>query len=328
MIRQLFRLLIFLRKNWFDYFLSLPLYSLQAYLLNHMKLSVITVTTLNVASIIGAQIESVRKHLGSMELEQIIVDNGSADNIKKVVAGYPEIKFIENGKNLGFGAANNIGYKIATGDYILFLNPDNQIVAGTLEQLCQKMEQNKEVGLLSVKLIHLDGSFNDGAKPRRYPKLFDQLLLLLKLPHLFPKILDHYLMKDFNPEIEQEVDTVRGAFMLVRKQTLDKLGFAFDPRYFIWFEDVDLCREVKKMGLKVVYTPAVSCVDLVGQSFKQQNNLWKQKIFTASMVQYFQKWEPWYKWIWIVIFRPVAIFLVWFKGVLKKKEKEKIKPYL
>ena len=80
-------------------------------------------------------------------------------------------------------------------------------------------------------------------------------------------------MKDFNPEIEQEVETVRGAFMLLRKKTLDKLGWGFDPRYFIWFEDIDLCREIKNMGLKVVYTPMVSCVDLVGQSFKQRANL-------------------------------------------------------
>jgi len=292
-----------------------------------MKISVITVTWNN-ASSIAAQIESVQKGAVGLDLEQIIVDNGSKDNTIEIVKKYPQVKLILNKENLGFGAANNQGYNIATGDYILFLNPDNEVEPGSLLKLCEMMEQRHDIGMLSCKLTTREGLFNEGAKPRRYPMISDQLALLLKIPHLFPKVLDKYLMKDFNPDLEQEVETVRGAFMLLRKTTLDKLGWGFDPRYFIWFEDVDLCREIKKMGLKIFYTPVASCVDLVGQSFKQQNNLWKQKIFTASMVQYFQKWEPWYKWIWIVIFRPLAIFLVWFKVVLKKKEKEKIKPYL
>lgn len=281
-----------------------------------MKLSVITVT-LDVADIIAAQIESVRKYAGNLKLEQIIVDNGSQDNIEEVLNSYPEVKFIQNGKNLGFGAANNIGYKIATGDYILFLNPDNQISEGTLEYLCKKMEENKEIGLLSVKLISLDGSFNKNAQPRRYPKMFDQFLLLLKLPHLFPKVLDNYLMKDFNSEIEQEVETVRGSFMLIKKIILDKLGFAFDPRYFIWFEDVDLCREVQKMGLKVFYTPEMECVDMIGQTFKKQDSVWKQKIFTQSMIRYFAKWGPWYTFCIVGIFRPLGIFTVWLKKQIK-----------
>ncbi|HRY36360.1 MAG TPA: glycosyltransferase family 2 protein [Candidatus Magasanikbacteria bacterium] len=292
-----------------------------------MKISVITVTWNNASSIVK-QIESVQKGAVDLESEQIIVDNGSTDNTIEIVKKYPQVKLILNKENLGFSAANNQGYQIATGGYVLFLNPDNEVEPGSLLKLCEMMDQRRDIGLLSCKLTTQDGLFNEGAKPRRYPGLMDQLALLLKIPHLFPKVLDKYLMKDFNPEVEQEVETVRGAFMLLRKTTLDKLGWGFDPRYFIWFEDIDLCREIKKMGLKIFYTPAASCVDLVGQSFKQQNNLWKQKIFTASMLKYFQKWEPWYKWIWIAIFRPVAIFLVWLKIVLKKKEKEKIKPYL
>ncbi len=292
-----------------------------------MKLSVITVTWKNESSI-GKQIESVQKGAIGLELEQIIVDNGSTDSTIEIIKKYPQVKLIQNKENLGFGAANNQGYKIATGDYILFLNPDNEVEPNSLLKLCKMMEQRSKIGLLSCKLTTQEGLFNEGAKPRRYPGLVDQLALLLKIPHLFPKILDKYLMKDFNPEIEQEVETVRGAFMLLCKSTLDKLGWGFDPRYFIWFEDVDLCKEVQKLGLKVFYTPEVSCVDLVGQSFKQQDNLWKQKIFTTSMVQYFQKWEPWYIWIWIVIFRPVAIFMVWLKEKMGKNNSDKIRPSL
>lgn len=292
-----------------------------------MKLSVITVTWNNSATI-GEQIKSVQKGATGLELEQIIVDNGSKDKTTEIIKKFGEVILVSNEQNLGFAAANNQGYKIATGDYILFLNPDNEVEENSLLKLCEMMEKSPDIGLLSCKLTKRDGGFNDGAQPRRYPNFSDQIALLLKIPHLFPKILDKYLMKDFNPDLEQEVETVRGAFMLLRKSTLDKFGWGFDPRYFIWFEDVDLCREIKKIGLKVVYTPVVSCVDLVGQSFKQQDNVWKQKIFTASMLKYFQKWEPWHVWIWVAILRPIGIFLVWLKQKLGNKKEEKIRASL
>jgi GT2 family glycosyltransferase len=119
------------------------------------------------------------------------------------------------------------------------------------------------------------------------------------------------LFKDFKPDVEQEVDSVRGSFMLMRREVYEKLGWAFDPRYFIWFEDVDICREVKRLGFKVVHTPIISCVDYIGQSFKQRTTLWKQKQFTKSMLQYFQKWEPGYKSALICFFRPVGIAMAW-----------------
>jgi len=97
--------------------------------------------------------------------------------------------------------------------------------------------------------------------------------------------------------------------MLMRRSLYEKLGWAFDPRYFIWFEDVDVCRECHKNGLKVVYTPVITCTDYLSQTFKKLPSLWKQKQFTKSMLAYFKKWEKWYKWIWIAIFRPVGIAL-------------------
>lgn len=120
------------------------------------------------------------------------------------------------------------------------------------------------------------------------------------------------------PDKEQEVDSVRGSFMIMRREVFEKLGFAFDPRYFIWFEDVDICREVQRLGYKVVHTPIISCVDYIGQSFKQRTTLWKQKNFTKSMLQYFQKWTPSYTWIWIAVFRPVGIAMAWVNDKLNK----------
>lgn len=281
-----------------------------------MNLSIITVNTNGKDKILD-QIESVFESTKDISFEEIISDNGSTDgSLEEIRRRFPQVKIIENGQNLGFGAANNKALSLATGEFILLLNPDMRVLPGTLETIIAWMKAHPDVGIVSCKLTDEAGNFLEDAKPRRFPGIFDQVALLLKIPHVFPQVLDRYMYKGFDGEKEQEVDTVRGSFMLTRRSVIDKLGWAFDPRYFIWFEDVDTCREVQKMGLKVMYTPLISCVDYIGTTFKKQPTLMKQKWFTTSMLQYFQKWEPWYKWMWIALFRPVGIFLAWSKEKL------------
>lgn len=276
-----------------------------------MILSVITVTW-NSAKLIGEQIESVKNGCQNISFEEFVVDNASTDGTADLVSDkYPHVKLIRNYKNLGFGAPNNTAAKLASGEFLLFLNPDMRVEAGSLDKMVEWMRNHEDVGLASCKLVDENEKLNADAQPRHFPSLFDQLAIILKLPHLFPSILNRYMFTDFDADKEQEVDSVRGSFMMMRREVFEKMGFAFDPRYFIWFEDVDTCREVKKLGYKVVHTPIISCVDFIGQSFKQRTTLWKQKNFTRSMLQYFQKWEPWYVWMWVAIFRPVGIFMAW-----------------
>jgi len=256
--------------------------------------------------------QSVREGCEKISFEQIVVDNGSKDNTVEIVRSFSHAKLIANTENTGFAAANNQGVKIASGDFLLFLNPDMLAAPGSLDKMVGWLVKHPDAGIVSCKLTDAEGNFNPEASPRRFPTVWDQAALLLKLSHVLPFVLNKYLMKNFEPNKEQEVDSVRGAFMLVRKEIMEQLGWAFDPRYFIWFEDVDLCREIKRLGYKVIYTPIISCVDYVGQSFIKQETLWKQKNFTASMLTYFKKWEPWYKWGIIWILRPVGIALTWF----------------
>jgi len=272
-----------------------------------MDLSVITVTW-NARDNIIEQLRSVVLGSRGISFEQIIVDNnsgdGTADFIKKE---FPNVKVIANKTNAGFGVANNQGVEIASGDFLLFLNPDTLVLPGSLDTMVEWMKQHPEAGLASCKLVDRNGNFNTEARPRRFPKVWEMVAMIFKIPHLVPQILDNYYMKDFNPDLEQAVPSVRGSFMLMRREVYQKLGWAFDPRYFIWFEDVDTCREAWKLGYKVMYTPVVSCVDYIGQSFKKQDTLWKQKNFTKSMLQYFRKWEPWWKWVWIAAARPLGV---------------------
>ena len=286
-----------------------------------LDISVITVTW-NSADLIARQIQSVETGAAGLRFEQIIADNDSKDNtVSLIQKSFPSVKILSMGTNAGFGAANNAGAQKSVGEFLLFLNPDMRVQPGSLKTMIDWMRANPTIGLASCKLIDESGAINTEAMPRRFPRLADQIALVFKIPHLFPSVLNAYLYHGFNPDKEQTVESVRGAFMLMRREVYTKLGFAFDPRYFFWFEDVDTCREVWRLGLKVVYTPIISCVDYVGQSFKKRTTVWKQMQFTQSMLTYFKKWEPWYVWIWIAAARPFGIALAWLHDRLALDKK-------
>lgn len=282
-----------------------------------MDLSIITVVHNDRENILR-QLQSIKNGVSNLQFEQWVVDNGSEDgSTDEISKEFPSVHLIKNLDNKGFAVANNQAVEKSSGEFLLFLNPDMAVLPGSLEKMINWMRSRTDVGIASCKLIDKDGVFNNEAKPRRFPKVIDQLSIIFKLPHLFPCILKKYLYSDFDPNEEREVDTVRGSFMIMRNSFVDAVGYAFDPRYFIWFEDVDICKECWNRGLKVVYTPIISCVDFVGQSFKKKATVWKQVNFTKSMLQYFKKWEPWYKWVWIAVSRPIGIGLSVIQNILK-----------
>ncbi len=256
-----------------------------------MDLSVITVTW-NSAEHIADQIRSVAKACEGLTYEQFVVDNASTDTTLEIVRAYSNtpLHLVANSNNIGFGAANNVAAKQAQGEFLLFLNPD-MAVQSSLKPMINWLRANPTVGVAGGKLVDASGNFEKRGAPRRFPTWKDQLAIIFKIPHLFPGVLDTYLYKGFDPSQTQDVDTVRGAYMFVRRDLVEKLGFAFDPRYYIWYEDVDTCREAKRLGYRVVYNPSVSAVDHIGQSFKKRNFLWKQFNVLRSMTQYFIKWR-------------------------------------
>lgn len=283
-----------------------------------MDVSVITVTWNSIATI-GEQIRSVEKAAVKCTYEEFVVDNASSDGTAAFVEKeFSLVKLMTQARNRGFGAANNEAARRAQGKYLLFLNPDMRLEAGSLDKICDWMDKHPKAGIVSCKLVNEKGEVNKDALPRRFPIWKDQLVILLKLHHFFPKLLSDYLFSDFNPEKEQMVDSVRGSFMLMRREIYQQLGWAFDPRYYIWFEDVDICREVWRLDYAVMYTPIISAVDYVGQSFNQRPSVWKQKQFSASMLIYFKKWGPWYAACIVALARPIGIALIWLHSKLKK----------
>lgn len=254
-----------------------------------------------------------------VSFEVFVVDNdsrdGSAEMVKKE---YPQIKLIANQKNLGFASANNQAIREAKGRYILLLNPDMRVFDDTLSNMISWLNWHEPALVAGCKLV--DESARIVKQVRRYPALLDQLIIVLKIPHLFPAILNKYLRNDFSYEKSGVVETIRGGFFMIRREALEKVGL-LDERYFLWFEEVDYCRRVKQAGGEVWYSSAAECIDLVGQSFKQLGLAVKQRYFRDSMLKYFKKWHsPLEYWV-LRLAWPVGLFLAKLAEKLKMKSK-------
>lgn len=254
-----------------------------------------------------------------LNFEVFVVDNNSGDGtVEMVREDFPQAKLIVNNANLGFAKANNQALKIATGRYVLLLNPDMQIFPDTLNNMAGWMDNHAEAWVAGCHLI--DDQGQTIPQVRRFPRIGDQLAIVLKLPHLLPKILDKYILKNFDYTQAAKVDSLRGGFFMIRSEALDKVGI-LDERFFIWFEEVDYCQRVIKAGGEVWYTPAAECVDYIGQSFKQVKASQSQKYFRDSMLKYFQKWQPGWQYWMLRMAWPVGMMIAMVLWVMKVKSK-------
>lgn len=233
----------------------------------------------------------------NLTVEHFIIDNASDDGLVEMVnkefvprkSDVITVHAIQNAANLGFAKANNLGIKEAQGEKIILVNPDMRLFPDTLPNICAWMDAHPNSAITGIHLLDQNGA----AVPhvRRFPTWWDQAIILLKLPHIFPHLLDNYLVSEFDYNKEMRVDSIRGSFFALRRSTVEKIG-GLDERYFIWFEEIDYCRKAAAAGLEVWYTPAARAVDFVGRSFALVGGFQKQKYFTDSMVKYFNKWHP------------------------------------
>ena len=190
--------------------------------------------------------------------EVIVVDNGSNDGTMEWLqtTNYP-LKTIPS-TNIGFAAGNNLGINQASGKYILLLNPDTKLEQDTLEVMLEFMEQNPEMGISGPKIVKPDGGLDLAAR-RRFPNpwnSFKRLFLLDNKDY-------NYIGTDENQSME--VDSVVGAFLLIRKSVVDKIGL-LDESFFMYGEDLDWCWRCKEAGYKVWYYPKALITHYKGSS--------------------------------------------------------------
>lgn len=255
-----------------------------------IKLSIIIVNY-NVKYFLEQCLYSVRAAVAGMEVEIFVVDNNSTDgSLEYLRPKFPEVEFIANSDNPGFAKANNQAIARCKGEYVLLLNPDTVIGEESLRSLCYQMDEDPTIGSIGVKMINGNGRFLPESK-RSFPTPWVSFCKLFGLSKLFPKshLFASYSLPYLNPNKSHEVEVLAGAFMLLRHETLDKIGM-LDESFFMYGEDIDLSYRVVKGGYKSLYVPE-RILHYKGESTKR-GDIKYIKAFYGAMLIFYNKYYP------------------------------------
>ena len=248
-----------------------------------------------------------------------IVDNASSDSsIKLIEENYPQINLIKAEKNVGFSAGNNIALRQSNADYIILLNSDTELIdkSKNIDILVDTLEKDNNIGMITPKLLLTNGKI-DMACHRGEPSILDCFFYFFGFEKLFPKInfftKYHLLHKDLNTI--HEVDAITGACMITKLQYLKDVDF-FDECFFMYSEDMDLCRKYREKSYKIIYNPTVEIIHhkyksgLQSKNKKTNKNI--KKHFYNSFLLYYDKWynnESYYKFL-----RPFIVLFIKIMG--------------
>jgi len=221
--------------------------------------------------------------------EVIVIDNNSKDGSAEMLKNDfgDKIKIIINKENKGFGSANNQGAKLAKGEYLFFLNSDTVIKNNILIEFYKFLSENKNIGVAAPKLFLKDGN--------------EQPFAFGGYPKILNLILEKFKARPIYQNIPFEVDWVSGAALIIKREIFEKIG-GFDENFFMYFEDIDLCKRVKELGYKIVVNPKISLTHLCGSSikfFKKRKNYYYKsqdyfyKKYYSAFALYFMKVIRW-----------------------------------
>lgn len=249
----------------------------------------IVIVNYNVKEFIAQLFDSIYKSIGNISYEIILVDNNSVDNsFNYLSTKFPEVKYISNSSNVGFGKANNQAFKIAKGKYTFILNPDTLVQENTLVSLKHFLDSNIDYGAIGCKLLNPDGSFAPESR-RQEPNPISALGQTIGLTKLFPnnKRWAGYYMNWLSEDTFTEVEVLSGACMFFRTSVLKELD-GFDEQFFMYGEDIDLSKRTRDLGYKIGYLPSTSIIHYKGESTKK-DNIDYVVVFNKAMYQYFLK---------------------------------------
>jgi len=230
----------------------------------------ILIVNYNVKDYVLQCLRSIEQRSPGAVVEVIVVDNASSDNsVVELQPLFPSVTWIALQTNLGFGKGNNVGLERCTGRYVLFLNPDTIIGQDTVNVMTSYLDSNPSVGFAGCKVLNPDGSFQLACR-RGLPTPWVSFCKLFGLQHLFPtsKLLAGYNLTYKSIDETYEVDALIGAFMFGRTADVRALQ-GFDPEFFMYGEDIDLCYRMKQAGKSVMYVHTTSIVHFKGESTKR-----------------------------------------------------------
>lgn len=249
-----------------------------------MKLSVVIVNY-NVRFFLEQCLHSVQKAAGKIQTEIIVVDNHSVDGSCRMVREkFPGVILIENRKNTGFSHACNQGIRQSSGEYVLLLNPDTVVGEHTLEKCIEHLDQHLDAGALGVRMVDGKGRYLPESK-RALPTPSVAFFKLSGLTRLFPKsrTLGKYYLGHLNEFETTDIEVLTGAFMMIRKTVLDKVGW-LDEDYFMYGEDIDLSYRILQAGYRVIYFPETSIIHYKGESTKKSSIQYVILFYRAMLI--------------------------------------------
>jgi hypothetical protein len=245
-------------------------------------LSVIIVTR-NTCELTCAAIRSVYESQGALSIEAIVVDNGSQDETaQKLPRDFPQLKYIRAEKNLGFAKANNLAAKEATGEFLSLLNSDARVQPQTFARGLEWMRAHPECGIAGAQLLNPDGSRQNSIA--NFPSLATELLNKSLLRRLFPR---RFPGKEQKYDAPVEVESLIGAFLLIRRQTWDQLR-GLDEHFFFFLEETDFCLQARRRGWRVMHLPHLQVWHEQGQSAGQVRVAARIE-YWRSRYEYFRK---------------------------------------
>jgi GT2 family glycosyltransferase len=239
-----------------------------------------------------------------IQAEVVVVDNASRDGSADMVEReFPRVKLIRSQTNLGFGNANNLGFGVCSGRYLVLLNTDAFLAPGALVRAITHMDQTPAAGLGGARLKSRDGT--DQPSARSFPTPWLELFTFSGLSAKYPgsRLFGHLDRTWADPDAASQVDWVRGGFSIIRREALDQVG-VFDPRYFLYYEEVDLSRRIRQAGWEIWYWPDIVVTHIGGESSKTvthltmasggaQLTLWRMR----SQLLYYRLWHGgWAAW--------------------------------
>ncbi|NCA86086.1 MAG: glycosyltransferase [Clostridia bacterium] len=282
-----------------------------------MKLSIVIVNY-NVKYFLEQCLHSVFKASELLDAEVFVVDNRSVDgSVQMVKEKFPQVKLIDNQHNVGFAKANNQAIRQAKGEYILLLNPDTVVEDDTFGKITAFMDAHPDAGGLGVKMVDGKGKFLPESK-RGLPTPAVAFYKIFGLAALFPrsKTFGQYHLTYLSNDEVHSVDVLSGAFMLLRRTTLDKVGL-LDESYFMYGEDIDLSYRITQGGYRNYYFPHTRIIHYKGESTKKSSINYVMVFYKAMIIFARQHFSQKNAWLFSLLIN-MAIYFRAFLSILKR----------
>lgn len=244
----------------------------------------IVIVSFNAKYFLYLTLKSLEKIANQFPIEIIVVDNVSTDKLDTFSTHFPHVKFIQNQKNIGFGAANNVGVAQASSDSILILNPDTIISENLITKGLELLNQIENVGAIGVRMLDGKGNYLPESK-RGFPDLGSSIYKLLGLHKLFPSQspLNKYYLSNANHNENQSIEVISGACFFIKKTVYEAVG-GFDEKYFMYGEDIDISKELSQKGYQNYFIGDEEIIHFKGESSKKSQWNYHHHFYDAMFI--------------------------------------------